>query len=403
MSRLFSKVELHHLWPFYLADLLGGLGLMVMPYMVVYFRSLDFSFWHISLITASFSISTMLFEVITGSFADRHGRKRSVLLGLLLAALALCGVGLTSHYGVILLALVMAGIAITFISGADEAWVVDNLMSAGQSALIQTYLVKHQSLTALGALAAFMLAPVVLDVLPMRALWFFWAAGLGLMAVVLGVFADEYGRPPSGSAVDTAAASLWRTARNGGRFVWRHSMLLVLVFGSMFASLLDDVADNAEPPFLVLLGMPQAHLGFYYAALALIAVVAPLLSRWLAPWPLRRVLVTSTLATIVFTSALVFVHPPMIGAALVLLSGKSFMPMMVAPVVQSHVHKWVPQEMRATVLSVQNMSAKLAVGVGSLGTGALMDFWGVQETLVFSAVFGLGAIVIFWRMREEDV
>src|SRR3989338_6721882 len=84
---LFKKNELRHLWPFYLSTLVVSITSVVIPFMVLYFRELHFSFFQISILFAGFGISMFLFEVPTGALADNISRKLSVTLGYFLAGI----------------------------------------------------------------------------------------------------------------------------------------------------------------------------------------------------------------------------------------------------------------------------------------------------------------------------
>ena len=66
-------------------------------------------------------------EVPTGVVADLMGRRRSITIGLGLTGVGFIVEGLFPVFAAILLAQVLWGIGITFASGAQEAWVADEL------------------------------------------------------------------------------------------------------------------------------------------------------------------------------------------------------------------------------------------------------------------------------------
>lgn len=65
-------------------------------------------------------------EVPTGVVADRYGRKPSILVGFVVIAVALC-LDAVPHLGVVLGAQVLVGVGWTFTSGADVAWLTDEV------------------------------------------------------------------------------------------------------------------------------------------------------------------------------------------------------------------------------------------------------------------------------------
>ncbi len=70
---------------------------------------------------------SFLFEVPTGIVADVYSRKLSVMIGLLLIGLGFTVEGLFPFFGAILVAQIIWGIGFTFVSGAREAWIADEI------------------------------------------------------------------------------------------------------------------------------------------------------------------------------------------------------------------------------------------------------------------------------------
>lgn len=72
-------------------------------------------------------VVSFLFEVPTGIVADIYSRKLSVMIGLLLIGLGFTIEGLFPFFGAVLIAQVVWGIGFTFVSGAREAWIADEI------------------------------------------------------------------------------------------------------------------------------------------------------------------------------------------------------------------------------------------------------------------------------------
>ncbi len=105
-------------------SLAGGI---ILPAYVVYFRKFDITLFELAGLAAVFEATIIVFEIPTGIFADKIGRKLSTLAGFTLYALsALIFFKYLSFAGFIV-AEIIFGIAETFISGALEALMVDSL------------------------------------------------------------------------------------------------------------------------------------------------------------------------------------------------------------------------------------------------------------------------------------
>ena len=79
------------------------------------------------LVGTALEATIFLFEVPTGVVADTFSRKRSILLGLILTGAGLALIGVFPRFETIVLAQLIWGIGFTFISGAQEAWIADEV------------------------------------------------------------------------------------------------------------------------------------------------------------------------------------------------------------------------------------------------------------------------------------
>ena len=92
------------------------------------------SFVQIFALQTWFMLACFLMEVPTGAVADRFGRKVSVACGGFLLAAASLLYGSFPHLAVFVVAEALFAVAITLISGADEALAYDSLLAQGREA-----------------------------------------------------------------------------------------------------------------------------------------------------------------------------------------------------------------------------------------------------------------------------
>lgn len=86
-------------------------------------------------VETALAIGILLFDVPTGAFADLVSRKVSVLLGFFLVGISFLVMGFTTVFGVYFASALVWGIGETFISGAREAWAVEELPFSAQPSL----------------------------------------------------------------------------------------------------------------------------------------------------------------------------------------------------------------------------------------------------------------------------
>jgi MFS family permease len=103
-------------------------------------RGLNFS--QIFIIMLTIVVFMFLFEIPTGIFGDKYGRKTSIIVGiglLLLANLLL----IWAHSFIFFLMLyAILGIAVTFFSGSDEALIFDSLKEEGKEEAMKKYMAR---------------------------------------------------------------------------------------------------------------------------------------------------------------------------------------------------------------------------------------------------------------------
>lgn len=135
------------------------------------------------LVGTALELSCFIFEVPTGILADTKSRKLSVIIGLVLIGIGFLIEGLVTSFIVIMMCQVIWGLGVTFTSGADEAWIADEL---GGKNLEQLFL-KGAQISQVGALLAIIISTIIgtkMINLPM-------ILG-GILFIVLGLFLFIY-------------------------------------------------------------------------------------------------------------------------------------------------------------------------------------------------------------------
>jgi MFS family permease len=101
--------------------------LVVAIYVVYYATTVGLDPFQIVLAGTVFETTIFLFEIPTGVVAAVYSRRLSVIIGFALIGIAWIWAGLLPAFAAILLAEVIQGIGSTFISGAAEAWITDEI------------------------------------------------------------------------------------------------------------------------------------------------------------------------------------------------------------------------------------------------------------------------------------
>ena len=395
---LFKKDELRILWPFYLHALIYGLSMIIFPFMIIYFRNLGFSFFQIAVLWSAFSISSFLFEIPTGAFADGFSRKYSTILGLFLAGTAILLIPLSNNFYLLIFLWSFVGFGMTFISGAQESWVVDNLNHYNRKDLSQEFFIKNYSISSIGMIFAPIIGAFIVKNSALRILWLVSGAGFLMGAFILTLFATEMYKPKKLSIINSLKKT-WKNSKEGVRFSLSHRTVFLLILGSVFIGLL-LFGENGWQPFMVNLSMPQYALGFVYSVVAIGWVLCPFIPKLFKKLSVIKAVVIVIIVRMMLLFSVLLIRPPFyLLAAAVLVFDQSFKAMS-DPLLFNYIHNFIPTRIRATIISIKSMSIQIAAALSGLIAGVLQDILGPQIVLALGGLFGVFAIATFLKIKD---
>lgn len=377
--------ERHLLGRFYAAETLREVLNVIFPFQFVYlFLVVERPEWAVLPVIVAAAV-VLIAEIPTGVVADRFGRKLSVLSGFALTAaawalvpLSVAGQGLTQLLG-LCACFALAGVGQTLFSGAEEAWVVDNLASAARLDLVDRYFARIRSFASLGGVAAGIIALVILLTLEvdrglLDALWYIGAAGYVLSMAITATI-------PEARPLDEGDAGEDEPLRQRVRAMFQRRGLVPFILAITVASFSGAVPDEAFDVSLISRGMDARWLAALGVLDDLIGMIAPLigvaLARALGVTPL---LVAFLVVPTLLASALLL--EPTIAGLVTLWAAFDFMDDVWDPVAEAHLHALIPSRHRATLGSVTNQLAGLAE---TLGMGAFALIMGVHSEALEAA------------------
>lgn len=394
---IFKSGELKHLGVFYLSTFIYSVSAVIFPFYILFFRGLELSFFQIALTTGAFFALQFLFEVPTGAFADSYSRKFSVLIGLFFSAVIVFFMGFAQTFWEIFVIWALLGFFSTFISGAQEGWVIGNLNKKKRKDLHQEFFIKLQVISAAGFIAAPLLGSLIVAQEGMGFLWTVFAAGFLVCGLVL-LFAPEHYRPVNAS-ISKALHNNLSLAKKGFRVVLKKKQLLYLMLGGLFYIFM-SIGEEAWQPYLVGLSLPVEGLGYVYAALALLSTIAAFSPRYLKRFPIGKTLVWTELLCALFFAAVFFIVPPLYMLALIPFLLTSSIWVATQPLKETFLHKHTPESFRATVVSIKSMVDSIAIIVLMLLGGALMDALPLRYVIALGAVFVVGAVYFYSKLKD---
>ena len=207
----------------------------------------------------------VLAEVPTGWIADRIGRRRSVLIGIVLQGLSAVLFIYGNDFWTFWLAMAVCGLGDTFRSGADEALLYDSCRGTGQSAMYRGILSRSLAI----ATVAMVLGQITGGVIATRISWTlpFWLelgmSSAGLLVVLAMLEAPYFGEDGKQQASDGQTP--------GRPLLASLSRLLPLLAFAALIELVPELAHFHLPAELnVALGLTPELLAYMYAGFELL-------------------------------------------------------------------------------------------------------------------------------------
>lgn len=370
---------------------------------VYFIRDVGMSPLQLVLAGTALEVAYFVFEIPTAVVADTYSRRTSVIIAAGLSGVAMVLIGLAPRVEIVILGMALWGVGWTFRSGAEDAWLADEI---GPQRLGRAYQRSAQAARIAGMLG--IATAVVLGLVDLRLP--FIAAGV--TAILLGFYLmaemPERGfvRPgsPEVSAARDMTKNMQSTLKKGVHGIRSSPVLLLILVIFVFLGAFEEGFDRLWEAHLLLdVGLPGignlsavVWFGVLNAATLVLsfALAAPLVDRMarLHRADLSRLLLGLHLA--LAGCALAFALAGSVWIAVVAYLATAVVRDLASP----SVHTWLNEAItdssaRATVLSITSIAGSLGEWTGGPALGAIGSRWGVRTALAIAALL----ILRLWR------
>lgn len=349
-------------------------------------------------------------EIPTGIVADLHSRKWSVVIGLVLIGAGVVVIGLYPAFWPILLAQVVWGIGYTFVSGAAEAWVADEV---GPDLVQAAFTRGHQAGLAMDVVGILLAGVLAVTAGGLHVPIVVGGVGFGLLAVALAVVMREERFRPTPRGDRDSWGHMASTARDGLRAARRPGVVRSFLLIALLAGLTSEVFDRLWVDRIVRdLDLPDVAgldgLAFWFTLFALISsllgLVASLAANRLAPRALQAEHPTRVMAVIVLVQVLGVAVFALAGNVWVALSGRWGRDAAISvghPVQRAWLNRHVSSQARATTLSMMGQADAVGQVVGGPALGAVAGRTSVPAALMLAAAIQAPAAWLYLRLRPR--
>jgi DHA3 family tetracycline resistance protein-like MFS transporter len=334
------------------------------------------------LVGTALELSYFLFEIPTGVVADAYSRRLSVIIGTALVGAGFIVMGAVPAFEVLVLSQVICGIGYTFLSGALEAWIADEVGEHRAGGAFVRGAQAGQVGTLVGVVVAVVLGSVWLQ-LPIITGGVLLCLTAGILIVIMTETA--FRRVPRD---ERGNWSTMRSTFGAGVGLIRSRPLLVTILGiaAVFGTfsegfdrlwtphLLENFTLPALGPLPPLYWFAIINVAFNVLGLAALEVARRHLNMN-SHRVVTRALIGLNLGVIV--TVVVFGLTGSVAVALIALIGGSVMRKAIYPLKTAWINQSIDSSVRATVLSI----ADQADSFGQIGGGPVVGTIGTVVSL----------------------
>lgn len=330
-------------------------------------------------------------EIPTGIVADVYSRRLSVIISFIVGGLAVIMSGLVGGYALLVVSQVLVGFGSTFRSGAETAWITDELGSAG---LAEPLILRRGKIQMLAGIVGIILFAGVSVLTSLSAAIVSIGVVFVLWGLLLTVIMPEAGftrtEGEGWAEFSRMLGTGWRTAKSVAAL---RILAIVIVLGGVAK----EAIDRLDVQRLVDIGMPEdideaVVVGVLVAIRYLIAAgLLAIAQRFVSG---RRVVPAMTCILIgVAVGIAVLAHVELLwvaGAGLVLQGGFHTAKQ---PLVDVWTNTFASSEARATIHSFMGQAESFGEVIGGIALGTVAQIFTVPTAMTVSVLLFVAAAI----------
>ncbi|MCM3620228.1 MFS transporter [Sutcliffiella horikoshii] len=414
-----STLETKHVY--YIMHMIISLASSIMftTYAIYYIEELGLNPLQLILIGTAIELTVIIFESVTGVVADTYSRRISIIIATFILGAAfifegsipyLTGstvvAGVLSAFVLLLIGEFIRGIGETFLSGADQAWLTDEV---GEGKVAKIF-VRTNQLRLIASLAGIIISVALASI----ALNLPFIVG-GVLYILLGIFLCVFMKEKNFEKVDAAKENPWKamsaTFLSGVSFIKNKPILVMLLVVTVFIGATSEGFDRLwEAHLLETFTFPSIGQLDAVVWFGIIHFVGTLISIGAMEWYQKRFDVNKpkviryslfyfTIAQIVFM--IFFALTPYFYLSIFCFWILGIIGSITAPMYQAWLNQQLESKSRATVLSIMGQGNAVGQGLGGPFVGIIATRYYIRTALVLSAILLIPAVVLYGKVIKR--
>lgn len=369
--------------------------LLIMPVVFLFYQDNGLDLADLLTVQAFYSLCVILFEVPSGYFADRLGRRRSLLIGAICASIGFWIYAFAEVFADFLVAQLLIAIGGSFISGSDSAMLYDTLIELKRRGEYKKVAGRYGSIAnvseGIAALAGGSLALISLRA-PL-----FGQAVLMLFVIPLAWSLVEPTRKTANASEGSfkAVFKIVRYALHG------HAQIKWLILYSSLVGTSTLTIVWLVQPYLIAIELPELWFGPVWAVLQFSVGLFAFFAHRIEALLGRR----ASLISLILVSAAGYIMLSQFQAlwATAFFLVVYFVRGINGPVLSDYINRCVESDVRATVLSVRSLVGRLMFIIVGPMAGWVSEAYDLSTAFLVCGLtfFSFGVLFLFFLHRNK--
>lgn len=372
-------------WKLNLSKFVLDLAYLWIAVIFLFYQKVGLTLTQIGVATAIVSISAVLFEIPTGIFADRFGRKNSIIWGGICQLIFPLIILLNTSYLLIILASAMFGLGRAFLSGADIAILHDTNRIINKKTNFKEIIGKYQGYGLIAGSIALFSAGFIAD-------WSFKAVFIisSIFFIIYTLIVSTIKEPEKYYTKQSRKqTSSLKHLIESGKEILSNKIIINIFMYSLTVSTIIMAIYQFHQIYADQVGINISNIGIIFASMYLIAAITS--------FNIKKI--ENKIGIKIF----LFAIPIILGLSYILM-GSFFSYYAIAfvlleslvagtawPIVEELQNKYILKKRRATTLSIISMAQHVVVAIISIIIGFLAESKSLASTYV---VIGMSVIVV---------
>jgi len=363
------------------------------PVATFFYTQNGLDYFQILSLESIFVLVLFLFEVPTGIFGDKIGRKKSILVGTFLIALSPLVLLFAKSYLVFAISLAVDAIGFTFLSGTIEAFIYDHLKKKGQENQMKKVMGSIGSSKLLGmAIAPIIGSFIAKDLLPKQFTILIYLMLIAYISAFLFMFTLNDTKEKT-----VKEQSPITILKNGLSVIKGNRSLLRLIFLRTFSNPFFYVIAYLYQPYFQKSHIKIALFGVIYAITTLISAFVKRNTHKIEDLlGMRKSLILITFLPGLLYIIMAFIFNPVVSILLFVLLESTMA--MRKPLFSGYQNIHIPSNVRATVLSFISMFTSFYLIGMRLLIGKISDVNISYAFILMGVIVTIGSFM--FRIKE---